>query len=144
VWKVLRRVEGLGGKEALVSAWIDSEMRYNYSTNRENVPRIGKFLAFESLGDAVRFIPNVASYGLDWGSEIWECESGGVEAATRICFGTCNLSKESALTFWTNPNTYFNPSVPPAGTVFCSTLKLKKKVAEWSHAMRGVVILSEA
>lgn len=126
VFKVLQR--GADGKK-LFSGWMSGPLRYQYRKKVVNKPDLGKFFAFDSLETALSWVSFIAGSNY---TEVWEAVAQGVEKARVMGELGWGMGRDEALFFW---HSYYSGRLPsnwnhvPRGTVFCSSLKLRKKVA---------------
>jgi hypothetical protein len=130
VFKVLQR--SADGKK-LFSGWMSGPLRYQYRKKAVNKPDLGKFFAFDSLEAALSWVSFIDGNNY---TEVWEAVAQGVEKASVIGESSWGMGRSEALFFWhayysgkfpSNSNSDWNHA--PRGTVFCSSLKLREKVA---------------
>jgi hypothetical protein len=111
-------------------SWIARSSPYGltYKTTVINKPKIGKIFVFDSLENAILFIFDCTATRIVT-NEIWECEASGVTPAVGAVY--TNHFED----FWNKEsNDYLNKSQKfsglglPEGSLYCSSLKLIKKV----------------
>lgn len=120
VWKVVRVTLYAGLRS--VSTYPGLE----YKEGIETIPEIegSKLFAFSSLKDAESFRNDPDN------QEIWEAEAPDSEIARWKT--VVNAIRPHFENFWkTSGNTYYslNSYGPPEGTVYCSSLKLLRKIS---------------
>jgi len=135
VYKVVRRADG--GRRFSV-ATHEPEWRVEYSPHFPARPHYKKsrLYAFDNYKDAVSFALFMGGVGL----EIWLAEADVVEQKARAGFfqGWDYLYR----VFWEHYDEKIGEPAP-RGTVLCSTITIKERLAETVESSDGLITLQE-